>query len=94
MTDKVPDCVNGLAVSIRDVQNFNILLNMSDHVLVYCSWGQGTQKKIAAFNSFGKQWHRPRPILGFGAVITVVEFVELIRGKVLVYRVVDSEFSS
>ena len=24
---------------------------------------------------------------------TVVEFVELIRGKVLVYRVVDSEFS-
>ena len=26
-------------------------------------------------------------------MITVVEFVELIRGKVLVYRVVDSEFS-
>ena len=33
--------------------------------------------------------------IGLGAVITatVVEFVELIRGKVLVYRVVDSEFS-
>ena len=31
--------------------------------------------------------------VGLGAVITVVEFVELIRGKVLVYRVVDSEFS-
>ena len=26
-------------------------------------------------------------------MITVVEFVELIRGKVLVYRVVDNEFS-
>ena len=26
-------------------------------------------------------------------MITVVEFVELIRGKVLVYREVDSEFS-
>ena len=26
-------------------------------------------------------------------MITVVEFVELIRGKVLVYRVVDSVFS-
>ena len=26
-------------------------------------------------------------------MITVVEFVELIRGKVLVYRVVDSTFS-
>ena len=26
-------------------------------------------------------------------MITVVEFVELIRGNVLVYRVVDSEFS-
>ena len=25
--------------------------------------------------------------------MTVVKFVELIRGKVLVYRVVDSEFS-
>ena len=48
---------------IRDVQNFNILLNMSAHVLVYCSWGQGTQKKNSAFNSFGKQWHRPRPFL-------------------------------
>ena len=32
--------------------------------------------------------------VGLGAVITVVEFVELIGGKVLqVYRVVDSEFS-
>ena len=26
-------------------------------------------------------------------MITIVEFVELVRGKVLVYRVVDSEFS-
>ena len=34
------------------------------------------------------RWHG----VGLGAVITVVEFVELIRGKVLVYRVVDSEF--
>ena len=31
---------------IRDVRNFNMLLNMSDHVLIYCSCGQGTQKKI------------------------------------------------
>ena len=30
----------------RYVRNFNMLLNMSDHVLIYCSWGQGTQKKI------------------------------------------------
>ena len=30
----------------RDVRNFNMLLNMSDHVLIYCSWGQGTQKKF------------------------------------------------
>ena len=29
----------------RDVRNFDMLLNMSDHVLIYCSWGQGTQKK-------------------------------------------------
>ena len=48
---------------IRDVRNFNILLNMSNHVLIYCSWGKGTQKKNSAFNSFGKQWHRPRPFL-------------------------------
>ena len=48
----------------RDVRNFNMLLNMSDHVLIYCSWGQGTQKKNSAFNSCGKQWHQPRPFFG------------------------------
>ena len=27
-----------------DVQNFNILLNMSDHVLAYCSWSLGARE--------------------------------------------------
>ena len=32
-------------------------------------------------------------VVGLGAVITVVEFIELIRGEVLVNRVIDSELS-